>query len=86
MADVEATIRNFIVKEIMFEEDETILQFDDPLFESGIIDSAGITNLVLFLESEFDTTIALEDLVPQNFASVESISGFLKLADGALRS
>ena len=49
-----------------------------PLLETGIVDSVGITNLVLFLEEEFDLTVPLEYLVPHNFESVKAIANFLK--------
>jgi len=78
VTDVESSIRRFIVREIMFQEDESILKYDDLLLDSGIIDSVGITSLVLFLEEEFDVSIPLEYLVPKNFTTIEAIANLLK--------
>ena len=78
MDDARNTIRKFIVQESMFKEDESILKFDDPLLEKGIIDSAGLVQLVAYLEREFSISIADNDILPENFETVESIS---KLVD-----
>ena len=79
MTDAEsAIIRRFIVRQLMYRNDESILQYDDPLVESGILDSLGITDLVSFLEEEFGISIALELLIPQNFATIQTISNFVE--------
>ena len=79
MADPESTIiRRFIVRQMMMEEDESILQFDDPIVESGILDSLGITDMVGFLEKEFGVSISLQQLIPENFATIQSITNLLK--------
>lgn len=80
MEDTQTAIRRFIIREIMFEEDESVLSFDDSLLEDGIIDSAKIIDLVLFLEREFGVSIDLSDLVPENFQSVRAVSSLLKMS------
>lgn len=83
MDDARNTIRKFIVQESMFKEDESILKFDDLLLEKGIIDSAGLVQLVAYLEREFSISIADNDILPENFETVESIS---KLVDKSRNS
>ena len=78
MVDVESTIKQFIVHEILLEEDESILQLTNPLLETGIVDSLGITNLVMFIEEEFNVSIPLEHLVPENFETIQAISKYLE--------
>ena len=51
---------------------------DSNLLESGIIDSLGVLELVTFLERSFAIRIADDELTPENFASVNSISSFVK--------
>lgn len=48
----------------------------DELLESGIVDSLGILDLVAVLESEFGLTVSDEDLLPENFRSIERIAEF----------
>ena len=49
----------------------------DDLIESGVIDSLGILKLLEFLESKFSIHIADEELIPENFQSIESIESFI---------
>ncbi|MDM7988101.1 MAG: acyl carrier protein [Smithella sp.] len=48
------------------------------LLESGIMDSTGILELVLFLEEQFAIKIEDEEIVPENLDSINNILEFLK--------
>ncbi len=78
MSTVEEHIRRFIVQRIMFKKDESVLGMDDPILESGIIDSTAILELVGFLEGQYQITITDEDVVPEHFDTVRSISNLVK--------
>jgi acyl carrier protein len=54
------------------------LKDTDPLLQSGIIDSMGILDLVGHLETTFDISVADDDLVPENFDSIETIAEFVE--------
>ena len=47
------------------------------LFDDGIIDSLGLQQLVVHLESEFDVLIDEEHLVPENFETVSGICSLI---------
>jgi len=47
------------------------------LLESGIMDSTGILELVLFLEEQFSMKIEDEDITPENLDSINNIVAFL---------
>ena len=49
---------------------------DDSLLESGIVDSLGILEIVTFLESRLGITLSDEDVVVENFASINAIARF----------
>jgi acyl carrier protein len=51
---------------------------DEPLLKNGLIDSLGILEVVTFVENEFSITVSDEDLLPENFGSVESIAEFVQ--------
>jgi len=51
---------------------------EDDLLGSGIIDSLGILKLVSFLEEEFAMEIPSEDVVYENFQSIESMVRYLE--------
>ena len=78
MEDMESTIRRYIVREILLAEDESILEFDDPLLEPDIVDSAALIDLVMFLGQEFNISIPPDALVPENFETVQTISAYLR--------
>ena len=50
---------------------------DESLFDSGLLDSFTLTDLVTALESEFSVRIPDSDLNPRKFDSVERIQAYL---------
>lgn len=68
-------IRNFVLEKFPLARTRGVKDSDE-LLESGIVDSLGILDLVAFLESEFALQIEDDDLIPENFRSIESIVGF----------
>ena len=53
------------------------LRSQDPLLETGVLDSLGILDLVHYLEAEFGFQVTDEDLLPENFESVDVIVRFV---------
>ena len=51
---------------------------EDSLFESGLLDSFSLTDLVSELESEFSIQIPDSDLNPRKFDSVKRIRAYLQ--------
>ena len=50
---------------------------DTNLFEKGILDSTGVIELVSFVEQQFEITIEDEELILDNFSTLQSIESFL---------
>ncbi len=50
---------------------------DQDIFAGGFVNSLFATQLVLFIEENFDMIIESEDLVLDNFKSVDAIDGFI---------
>jgi acyl carrier protein len=50
----------------------------DSLFESGLLDSFTLSDLVTALESEFAIRIPDSDLTPRKFDSIERIEAYLQ--------
>ena len=51
---------------------------EDPLLKNGLIDSLGILEVVTFLEREFGIVVSDEELLPENFESIGSLSKFVR--------
>ena len=71
-------IKDFIQNEIIQETLDRPLAENDQLVESGIVDSLGIMSLLSFLEEKFSIQIPSEDLSPENFASVSTITALVE--------
>jgi acyl carrier protein len=56
----------------------------DDLLESGLLDSVGVLDLVGELETTFGIAVADDDLVPDNFRSVASLTAFVQAKRAAV--
>ncbi len=57
---------------------ERALGATTPLLDEGWLDSLRIVRLVSFVESRFNVAVDLEDLVPENFETVEHIASLIE--------
>ena len=70
-------VRAFILDELVFAGSSDDLTDDYPLLERAVLDSNGLMQLVTFLEDHCSIVIDDEDLVPDNFGTIEGISAFV---------
>lgn len=70
-------IHDYISQELLRGAREAPLSDEDQLIEKGIIDSMGIMSLLSFLEEKFSLQIPGEDLLPENFASIATITNLI---------
>ena len=75
---METVINDYISRELI--QDPALLPLADetPLLDSGILDSLSLLRLVVFLEERFGVTIGATGLLPENFASVNTICAYLR--------
>ncbi len=71
-----STIRQFFVENILFQENAN-LKDETSFFESGIIDSTGLLELIMFLEKKFRISIKDNEVVPENFDCIANLTKFL---------
>ncbi len=74
---VSAHIKDFIWKHFPLARTRKIID-SAPLLENGILDSLGILEVVTFIEHEFHIILNDDDLVPENFQSIECIAAFVQ--------
>lgn len=74
IADVLAT---YITQEMTYDRADLVLTGDFRLVEQGVIDSLGILRLISFIEERFDVAMEPEDLMLENFATIDAITNFV---------
>lgn len=68
-------LRNFI-SETTFTDKEKIKE-DTLVFKEGIFDSLGFLSLISFVEEELEIEVADEELLEENFESINAIAAFV---------
>ena len=69
-------IREFVVANFLFGE-AGALQDDASFLDTGIIDSTGMLELIMFLENTWDVKLEPQEMVPENLDSINRINQFL---------
>lgn len=75
---MESAINDYISSEIIQDPAQLPLSNETPLLEEGILDSLSLLQLVVFLEERFNVRVDEADLLPENFASVDTICAYLR--------
>ena len=73
----QAKIRQFILENYLFSNDESLLSNDDSFLKKGIIDSTGILEVISYLADEFGVIVSDEEMIPENLDSVNNLIGFI---------
>ena len=76
--DIEQDVRNFIAENFIMDEDAGDLDRDASLTQSGVLDSMGVLELIMFIEERYDLKVPDEDTLPENLDSVARISGYIR--------
>lgn len=79
--DVETGVREFL-QEHVSGRDATTIGRDESLLDSGLLDSASILELVAFVEGRFGIEVPDEELVPDNFETIDAITAVVKTKQG----
>jgi len=78
MQNVEEMIRKYIADNILFSKDGYPYADDASFLENGIIDSMNVLELVVFVEDHFNISVNDEDVVSENFDSLQSMSTYVR--------
>lgn len=74
--DIKQELKDFFKNNFMMEVDGDFSD-DDSFLDKGIIDSTGVLELIMFLESNYHIKIADEEIVPENLDSFNRLQRFL---------
>ena len=75
--DTAELIHGFIKQRFPLASSKELTQ-DLSLLDSGVVDSLGVLDLVGFIEEQFGIAAQDEDLVPENFDSIDALTRFVK--------
>jgi acyl carrier protein len=75
--DRQTELLNYVKEELLHGR-KVELRADEDLLSSGIVDSLGILKLVGFVEDHFGIQVPDEDVVHENFHSIQALSSYLQ--------
>ena len=69
-------IRDFVSSNF-YVADPKSLEDRTSLLDQGIIDSTGVLEVIMFIESTFGVTVEDSEMLPENLDSIERIAAFV---------
>ena len=73
MNDLNAKLKQFIMSEVNPDLHLESINDDEPLIESGIVDSLGMLKILAFLDETFGIDLSSGEIRPEFFESVRTI-------------
>ena len=70
------TIREYLIKHGAAIDVEDLTD-NESLLEAGVIDSASMVDLIAFLERDYGIIIDEDDMMPENFDSIDAITAYI---------
>jgi len=74
---LQSEIKQYIVDNFLYGQDDGAIQEDMSLLQRGIIDSTGVLELVSFVQERYGITVRDDELVPDNFDSINKLAEFI---------
>ena len=74
-------IKQFILGNFLFTDDESAFADDTSLIRQGIVDSTGMLELISFIEETWPISVPPADMTPAHFDSINAIDRYI---DGRL--
>lgn len=75
--EIQNQLRDYIVSQFMYDQTNAKLAAEDDLLNEGIVDSMGILQIVNFLEEKFGVAVSDEEITPENFRSLGTLTDFI---------
>ena len=75
--EIKERLKAFIL-EVFFMTDPAQLTDDVSLIDSGIVDSTGILDIILFIEGEYGISVGDQEATPENLETIARIAAFVQ--------
>jgi len=76
-SELHKQVRDFILENYLFTDDESALRMDESLLDRGIVDSTGMLEIIMFIEDDLGVTVEDHEMIPENLDSVNRIANFV---------
>lgn len=76
--DIKQQIRSYVAENLLFSSNGYALDDSTSFLDEGIVDSTGVVELVLFVEEEFGIEVDTDEIVPDNFDSVNNLHAYIE--------
>ena len=77
MLQIERDIRNFLIENLLFGQDDGLTN-DTSFIEAGIIDSMSVVELIEFLGKRYGVEVNDDELIPDNLDSIRNLRCFIE--------
>jgi acyl carrier protein len=74
--EIQQQIRDFVATNF-YVADSQSLEDGTSLLDQGIIDSTGVLEVILFIETTFGVTVEDSEMLPENLDSIERIATYV---------
>ena len=75
--DLKQRIREFLGENFLLNRNGFKLADDASLLDAGVVDSTGVLEVIAFVEETFEIQVLDEEVVPENFDSVDRIAAYV---------
>lgn len=75
---IESQLRTFLVDNFGYRGATADLGRDVPLLDEGILDSTGVLEIVAWLESELEVSVADDEMIPDHFGSIGRLTTYVE--------
>jgi acyl carrier protein len=79
---IRGALRDFILANFLFTDDQTALNDEDSFQEHRIIDSMGMIQVIQFIETEYQIKVQDAEIVPEKLDSVSRLTRFVLTKKG----
>ena len=80
--NIKAILEQFIVNDLLMGSGQGEIGPDTSLISSGILDSLSLIRLINFVEDNFNLVVEDEDVVPDNFETINALGALIATKQG----
>jgi acyl carrier protein len=78
MPELKHKLKQFIITEVNPDRNLERIEDDEPLLESGIIDSLGVLKILAFLDEEFGIDLSADEIKLEKFKDISTICALVE--------